>query len=403
MSEAAGCPSDSTRSSTCDGEWLLLFYAPYANDLWRVASSVFGSISSAFAKASNDAGRCRDVRVLMQYKLRGDAHMRRRHWHCDAAVERDDDDHVIHLHEHAKGDTDASCAGSFRSFLSWAAGHVAAAEHVHIGVVVMGHGGGVMQICPEEVTGGSGGALRWMDVADVASALEEFECSIAGRVGFVFLQNCCKATLPALWPFRHLQCLLIASPTIIGAPNTYYSALIHHLFTCPAASPATAAATICNSELPQDFALLSVIFTASVQPFALALDALASAAAPHMRSSAAARALLDSVRGYVTNYGFTDEQGHSSTDRYVDVMRMCSALQQCVVSCTGSSPPVLLYERVQSCFTQLQQLRVVSSLAGSYSDFCGLSLFFPHVCLPATAPPAFTSLHSLPQSVRTHA
>ena len=101
MSQAAGQPD----------EWVFLFYVPYANDLWHAASRVFGSISSAFAKAARDAKRCRNARVLMQYKLRGDAPMRRRHWHCNAAVEWGDDDHVIHSHEAASGDADSGCFG----------------------------------------------------------------------------------------------------------------------------------------------------------------------------------------------------------------------------------------------------------------------------------------------------
>jgi hypothetical protein len=115
------------------GGWALLFYVPYANDLWHVASRVFGSISSAFNAAAKHPTRLRGVRVLMQYKLRGDQHMRRRHWHYNAAVDQGDDDYITHLHEVAE-DTDASCISSFRSFLAWAGEHVGGAAHV--GVVV---------------------------------------------------------------------------------------------------------------------------------------------------------------------------------------------------------------------------------------------------------------------------
>jgi hypothetical protein len=348
MSQAAGQPD----------EWVFLFYVPYANDLWHAASRVFGSISSAFAKAARDAKRCRNARVLMQYKLRGDAHMRRRHWHCNAAVEWGDDDHVIHSHEAASGDADASCISSFRSFLSWASEHVAAAAHV--GVVVMGHGGGVMQFCPEEL---AGGALRWMDVSAAAAELHNFNSVVSGRLALVFLQNCCKATLPALWPFRHLNCLLIASPTIIAAPNTYYTQLILHIFTCPHASPASAAAAVCNGEQPQDFAILSVFHSSHLQHFALALDALAAAAAPHMRQAGAARALFDSLRSFwvecgphtftqticVTScrYGHTNEHAQTATDCYVDVMAMCCALQTSIITAGAPAPHFLQQLRVQ--------------------------------------------------------
>jgi hypothetical protein len=161
----------------------------------------------------------------------------------------------------------------------------------------MGHGGGAMEFCPEEVAGGGGG-LRWLDVAAAAAELARFNASVSGRLGFVFLQNCCKATLPALWPLRHLHCLLIASPTIIAAPNTYYAALIHHVCTCPAPTPASAAAAICHSEQPEDFAILSVFHTSHLPPFARALDALAAAAAPRLRDAAAASAFDLSLRSF---------------------------------------------------------------------------------------------------------
>ncbi len=325
--------------ATRSDDWLFLFYVPYANDLWHVASCVFGSISSAFARSARDSNRCRDVRVLLQYKLRGDAHMRRRHWYCDSAVECGDDDHVVHVHDTAKSDLDASCISSFESFLSWASGHAATAAH--IGVAIMGHGGGVMQICPEEVTAGSAAALRWMDVGAAAAALKQFNDTVCGRIGLVFLQNCCKSTLHALWPLRHLHCCVVASPTIIAAPNTYYSALIHHLFTCPTATPASAAASICASEQPQDFAILSVFSTANLLPFALALERFAAAAAPLLRDASAARAANDHLRSFWIEYGHTNEEGVSATDHYVDIMAMCAALQSSVAP--ASLPPHLLH------------------------------------------------------------
>jgi hypothetical protein len=278
-------------------DWVLLFYVPYANDLWHCASAVFGSISSAFSKAARDPNRRRHVRVLLQYKLRGDAHMRRRHWHCDADVAQSDEEH-----EAAGSDADASCIRSLRSFLSWAEEHVAAAAHV--GIAVLGHGGGVMEFCPEEVAGSGSRALRWMNVGEAAAELTRFNRSVNGRVGLVFLQNCCKAVLPAIWAFRELPCCLVASPTIIGAPNTYYQALIHHLFCSPAVSPASAAATICSGEQPQDFAILSVFLTASLPAFVRSLDAFAAAAAaaPLLRDAAALQALSLSLRSFWVEY-----------------------------------------------------------------------------------------------------
>jgi hypothetical protein len=55
----------------------------------------------------------------------------------------------------------------------------------------------------------------------------------------------------------------------------------------------------------------------------------------------------------------------------------------------------------QDSFALLQQLRVVSPLAGSYRDFCGLGLQF--MPFPAKCPPCTPSAapHSPPQPVRT--
>jgi hypothetical protein len=208
---------------------------------------------------------------------------------------------------------------------------------------VMGHGGGAMQFCPEETVSG-GTALRWMDVAEAAAELARFNSSLAGRLGLIFLQNCCKATLPAFWPFRHLDCCLVASPTIIAAPNSYYASLIHHVSTCPAPTPASAASVICHNEQPEDFAVLSVFHTSQLQPFSLALNALAAAAALHLRHAAAARAFDHSLRSFwiecvkripqrvyfcnlLGSYSYTNELGQRSTDSYVDVLALCSALQ----------------------------------------------------------------------------
>jgi hypothetical protein len=234
---------------------------------------------------------------------------------------------------------DASCISSFESFLSWASEHAATAAHIC--VAIMGHGGGVMHICPEEVTAGSVAALRWMDVGAAAAALTKFNDTVGGRIGLVFLQNCCKSTLHALWPFRHLHCSVVASPAIIGAPNT-------HLFTCPTASPASAAASICASEQPQDFAILSVFSTVNILPFALALDRFAAAAAPLFREASAARAACDHLRSFWIEYSHTNEQGVTATDHYVDIMAMSAALQSSVAAAISLPPHLLRDVQVRS-------------------------------------------------------
>jgi hypothetical protein len=95
-------------------------------------------------------------------------------------------------------------------------------------IVFLDHGGALEQMNYDENPGTSKGK-NWMSGRDVGPMLKAFreKARVAGSdVELLFLQQCGRGSIENLYNFRDAARAILASETIVGAPNTYYSKTI---------------------------------------------------------------------------------------------------------------------------------------------------------------------------------
>ncbi|GEM_PF-4429596 len=112
-------------------------------------------------------------------------------------------------------DDDATDTRALRDFFAWAAERYEAERYV---VAVLDHGGRVGELARDDHPAG------WLGTDELGEALRAFDASERGRVGLVVLQVCGKGTLEAAWGLRGAADELLASATVIAAPNTWFAA-----------------------------------------------------------------------------------------------------------------------------------------------------------------------------------
>jgi hypothetical protein len=185
--------------------WAVLYWMPYDNDLGRFGESIVEMLARG-TQTSNAA-------VAIQSDYPGDPTMRRRQIVGGTIRESD-----------VAGE-DSSDVSAFTDFLDWAYLSFTAR---HWAVVIVGHGGKINEISPDDHTATSR-RRTWMKVNDLTHAVTNFNRRTEGRVELLFFQNCNKATLEVVYEARHCAQYTLASQLALGAPNDYYEGFLNCL------------------------------------------------------------------------------------------------------------------------------------------------------------------------------
>jgi hypothetical protein len=206
--------------------WACLYYMPYANSLTSCSADILEGLHNGFRLGSCSINKRAEVAVAVQSKARGNTHMTRHVWQ----------DNVSKQQTQVPDSLASSSIVTFEQFLEWASNTFPSA--LNFTLTILGHGGRVHQVSPDEDPGYGGvdaDGLQWMDIADIGPALARFNARVTDRLRLVFLQNCCKSTIEVLsfLQANGLSLYVMASQTVLGAPNTYYAPLIQSLFTQP--------------------------------------------------------------------------------------------------------------------------------------------------------------------------
>jgi hypothetical protein len=140
-----------------------------------------------------------------------------------------------------RSEEDSACEKTLAEFLLWTAEHVPAQNYA---VFILGHGGKLNEMCEDWnpdplriMPPGEGTLEKWMPADRAAEACASFHAATGNRVRFLMLQQCGRASLEILYPFREAAELLIASQLIVGAPNRYYGSMFKRFAEAPESDP----------------------------------------------------------------------------------------------------------------------------------------------------------------------
>jgi Clostripain family len=215
-------------------KWVVLYWMPYDNDL-----SHFGEPIIQMLRNESPSPH---ISVVVQSDYWGDRTMRRRQI-SDGKI-----------YEIPLTKEDSSDASNLSAYLNWA--HQTF-DADHWAVIVVGHGGKINEISPDDHTQNDG-QRTWMKVDQFAAAVSRFNQKTGDRVELLFLQNCTKSTLEVIYETRNCARYTLASQFILGAPNYYYSGFLQHLKDSGQGEK-EAAIAIMNSEQPNMYGTLSLI------------------------------------------------------------------------------------------------------------------------------------------------
>ena len=221
-------------------EWVVLYWMPYDNDL-----SPFGEpIVEMLTRGTRNS----TTAVVVQSDYWRDSQMRRRQ--------------IVNgtTHEIDITGEDSSAIPTFSTYLDWA---YETFEAQHWAVIVVGHGGKINEISPDD-HGGTWQKRTWMRVDQFANVVSKFNQTTDGRVELLFFQNCHKATLEVVYEARNCARYTLASQLILGAPNYYYEGFLNHLQN-PSVGGREAAMAIMDSEWADMYHTLTLVDNQAVK------------------------------------------------------------------------------------------------------------------------------------------
>jgi len=190
--------------------WLILYWMPYDNDLSR-----FGEpIADMITRGTRNSGS--EVVVVMQSDYLRERQMRRRVFVDGTVQEIAIDGEAIQ--------EDSSDIRALNAYLDWAKATFTAD---HWAVIVVGHGGKINEISPDNHSDRQ--PQTWMGVDQFSQAVANFNQTLGGRVELLFFQNCHKATLEVIYEAKNCAKYTLASQLELGAPNYYYTELLKNL------------------------------------------------------------------------------------------------------------------------------------------------------------------------------
>lgn len=326
-------------------QWVVLYWMPYDNNLVRFGEPIIQMLTRGTRGSKNPEHS--EIAVVVQSDYWGNLKMRRR-----KIFNRT-------IQEFNIAGEDSSDVFAFSAYLDWA-NQTFAADHW--AVIVVGHGGKINQISPDEHHA-IGKPVTWMSVGRFAQAVSQLNRDTNGKVEFLFFQNCNKATLEVIYEARNCARYTLASQLNLGAPNYYYEEFLNYLKD-PLVDGREAAIAIMNSERADMYHSLTLVDNQAVKRIPEKLS-------PVLKSILAK--LLPTIR-------YSDLEIYSYfNELHCDVLILLDYLSK--ISHRGENELRAFADFLRS--SVIANYKTGGELYGSgsgskmYDRFCGLSLFFP--------------------------
>lgn len=156
------------------------------------------------------------------------------------------------IHKRMVASEDSADEDQAIAFLRWFVTNFPCRKYV---IVFLNHGGKVDQMCSDRHPATPG--KTWMSGHVLAEKLRAFIAQHDLKVELLFLQQCGRGSIENLFSFRGTAAYVMSSPMVVGAPNTYYTALHQWLDPHPEAKGDAVARRIAQED--RDFELYTCV------------------------------------------------------------------------------------------------------------------------------------------------
>jgi len=212
-------------------EWLFIYYMPYDNDLSHYADTILSQLENA-------------------------AHLP----HVNVVIQLDDNKTTgIQRIRFANGKTirdtipseKITSEAEFTDFLLWTSAHFA---FEHSAIFFLDHGGR-----PNEIGQDLYPDSTFLTTTTIRNGMQQFNKRNKQLVDLAYLQVCSKASLETLYEFSEDTRFTLASQTLLGAPNFYYSKMLTEVNANPQIDGKALAGIIARSEAPEMYSSLTCV------------------------------------------------------------------------------------------------------------------------------------------------
>ncbi len=192
-------------------DWIFLYWMPYDNDLSRFGTPIINMIAKGVQN--------QNILVVVESDF----------WNAKQLSRS-----VITKGKIATQALDTANSASeeaFADYLNWAQSQFEAERWA---IVILGHGGHLDEISPDENPGNGLVGTQWMNIKTLSDAIANFNQRINNRLELFFFQNCNKGTIEVHYTLHKAAKYTLSSQDLLGAPNYYYESLFRYIGNHPA-------------------------------------------------------------------------------------------------------------------------------------------------------------------------
>jgi hypothetical protein len=231
-------------------EWVFVYYMSYDNDLSSYGEVILHDLRNGLSNSN--------VAVVVQADFIDIKGTRRiAMYHADGK---------IHRKETILRSEDSADKTELRKYLKWVRKKWIAKNYC---IVFLNHGGRLNHMCRDDKPfrnpkrNRQFGSGKWLDASEAAKIVVSFNQKTDRKVRLVFLQQCGRATIQNLYNFVDAAEYVMASPLVVGAPNTYYEKTIASVAQDPNITGKDLAETIMQED--EHFTLYTLISSEELQ------------------------------------------------------------------------------------------------------------------------------------------
>lgn len=216
-------------------EWIFVYYMSYDNDLSSYGEVILSGLRKGLSNSK--------VAVVVQADFIDSGGMKR--------IGLYQANGKTHRKETILRSEDSADEAELRKYLEWVR-HKWKAENYCI--VFLNHGGKLNQMCKDikpfrnHSKNRQFDSGKWLDASEAAKIIANFNQQVDSKVRLLFLQQCGRATIQNLYNFADAGEYIMASPLVVGAPNTYYTKTIASVAQDPNITGEVLAGTIMQED-----------------------------------------------------------------------------------------------------------------------------------------------------------
>ena len=194
-------------------EWVFVYYMSYDNDLSPFGEVILRDLRNGLSNSK--------IAVVVQADFIDSKGMKRIGLYFA--------DGKTYRKETILKSEDSADEAELRKYLKWVRKKWVAKNYC---IIFLNHGGKLNNMCRDNKPfrkhnkNRRFGSGKWLRASEAAKIVASFNQKVDRKVRLVFLQQCGRATIQNLYNFVDAAEYIMASPLIVGAPNTYYTKTI---------------------------------------------------------------------------------------------------------------------------------------------------------------------------------